>query len=72
VVGEAVVAPHALPPGFEAGLRRMAETAGMALLGVMLEPGPGGTWRVAAATPRPELRPGGAPLLDALDRVLRV
>ena len=68
VVGDAVVAPGALPAGFEEGLRRMAATAGTALLGVMLEPDAAGGWRVSAATPRPDLRAGGAAMLDALDQ----
>lgn len=50
------------PPEVLAGATRLARLAGASLLGVDFGPG----WTFASASPMPDLRPGGAPLLDLL------
>jgi hypothetical protein len=45
-----------------AGATRLARLAGASLLGVEFGPG----WTFAAASPTPDLRAGGTPLLDLL------
>jgi len=49
---------------------RLARLADADLLGVDLIPDRDGTWRFADATPCPDLRIGGAPLLDSLSAML--
>jgi hypothetical protein len=66
--GTLVGAP--VPPSIGDGCRRLAGLAGTALLGVEFTMGPDGEWTFAGATPRPDLRLGGEPLLDALARAL--
>jgi hypothetical protein len=71
VVDGQTFAPSQVPEDIRAGCVRLADAAQTPLLGVDFVAGPGGSWTFAGATPLPELRAGGAPLLDALARALR-
>ncbi len=71
VVGESAFAPHSVPAYIRECCVRLAADAETPLLGVDFAHGPGGGWAFAGATPLPDLRAGGAPLLDALARALR-
>jgi hypothetical protein len=66
VVGDRVVGP-ALPREVQLGCLRLARLSQTPLLGIELTNG-GSTndWSFAGATPMPDLRMGGEPLLDAL------
>jgi hypothetical protein len=64
-VGERVIGP-ALPPEVRAGCVRLAELAETPLLGIEMISDKLNTWTFAGATPMPDLRLGGEPLLDAL------
>jgi hypothetical protein len=65
-VGNRVVGP-ALPPELRAGCVRLAQLAQTRLLGVELATdGPSNSSVFAGASPMPDLRAGGEPLLDAL------
>lgn len=59
-----------LPQDLVSAVQRLAALAGTELLGVDLARWPDGQWRLAGATPMPDLRAGGAVLLDALAKVL--
>jgi len=59
-----------LPPDLAAGAARLAEAVGAQTLGVDLVRADG-RWVFAGATPLPDLRAGGPPVLDALAQVLR-
>jgi hypothetical protein len=65
VVGEAA------PPAVQAGCRRLAHLVCTPLLGVDFTAGEAGPWTFVGATPAPDLRLGGEPLLDVLNEVLR-
>ena len=54
------------PPEVCEGCIRLAELSGTALLGVDFIQGDAGPWIFAGATPAPDLRAGGEPLLAAL------
>jgi hypothetical protein len=71
VVGESAFAPHSVPAYIRECCVRLAADAETPLLGVDFAHGPGGGWAFAGATPLPDLRAGGGPLLDALARALR-
>jgi len=73
VVGDRLVTSGARvgpPPEVAAGCHRLARRCGVGLLGIEMTSGSGGTWTFVGATPVPDLRPGGAPLLDALATAL--
>ena len=57
-------------PGVVEGCRRLAELSHTGLLGIDLLHGRNGSWPFLAATPHPDLRIGGAALLDALVSVM--
>jgi len=65
VVGDDVVGAHG-DLSLIAATRRLAELSGTSILGVDVAPEPGTGWRFVGATPQPDLRLGGTPLLDAL------
>jgi hypothetical protein len=69
VVGDAVFGVSPDHP-LARSCRRLARRADADLLGVDLVVDPAGTWRFAGATPCPDLRIGGAPLLDTLTQML--
>jgi hypothetical protein len=73
VVGSRVVAPHAidLPSPIADGCARLARLAGQGLLGIDLTREVDGRWLFNDASPRPDLRAGGAALLDALAEAMR-
>jgi hypothetical protein len=59
-------------PGFIVeGCRRLAELSGTAVLGIDFRHSPEGPWTFAGCTPMPDLRLGGAAILDALADTLR-
>ncbi len=60
-----------LPAAIRAGCRRLAELAALDLLGIEFAVDGSGAWIFAGATPLPDLRLGGAPLLDVLAAALR-
>ena len=64
VVGRRVVGPP-LPPEIRAGCLRLAQLSQTQLLGVEFVTG-ANSWTFAGATPMPDLRLGGEPLIDAL------
>lgn len=64
VVGGRVVGPS-LPQEIRAGCLRLAQLSQTPLLGIDFAAS-GNTWTFAGATPMPDLRLGGEPLLDAL------
>ena len=65
-VGDRVVGPP-LPSEIRAGCLRLAKLAQTRLLGIELAAGnSANSWVFAGATPAPDLRVGGEPLLDAL------
>lgn len=71
-LGDRVFGP-ALPPRISAACRELARLAQTSLLGIELTVGPThGLWTFASATPMPDLRLGGEPLLDELARQLYV
>jgi hypothetical protein len=70
VVGGHVVG-EAAPPAVQAGCRRLAHLVHTPLLGVDFAAGEAGPWTFVGATPAPDLRLGGEPLLDVLSAVLR-
>jgi hypothetical protein len=55
-----------LPPAVVEGCRRLAELAGLRLLGVELSVTQAGPWTFAGIQVCPPLKAGGAPLLDVL------
>jgi hypothetical protein len=57
-----------VPPAVGDACRTLARRADTDLLGIDLDVGADGILRFADATPLPDLRVGGAPLLDALHR----
>jgi hypothetical protein len=59
------------PPAILSACRRLGVLSGTALLGVELDDGAAGPWTFAGATPRPDLRDGGEPALDALAEALQ-
>lgn len=65
VLAGEVYGPH-LPEQIAAGCRRLAELAGLELLGLELELRADGEWRFRGATPLADLTAGGEPLLAAL------
>ena len=67
VGGQVVAGQAAAAPPLEA-CRRLAELTGDELLGIELVPLERGRWELRSATPVPDLRAGGEPLLDALAR----
>jgi hypothetical protein len=69
VAGHVVGAPA--PTDILRGCQRLAELAGTELLGIEFAPGSAGDWTFAGATPVPDLRLGGQPLLDVLTCVFR-
>jgi hypothetical protein len=70
VVGGHVVGASA-PPDVLEGCQRLAKLSTTELLGVEFAPGSAGPWTFAGATPWPDLRLGGADLLDVLADALR-
>jgi hypothetical protein len=70
VAGRHVVAPPALPIGLREPCRRLADAAGVTLLGVDFEPDSAGIWRFASASVMPNLMAGGDALIDALAETL--
>jgi hypothetical protein len=69
VVGRRVFGPVTLEVGDSC--RRLAELADTAILGIDLVTGADGRWWFACATPRPDLRVGGEPVLDLLAEIFR-
>jgi hypothetical protein len=70
VAGDAVLGAPA-PPHIAAGCLRLAELTDTALLGVEFVVDREGIWTFVGATPQPDLRLGGEPLLDTLSLLLR-
>jgi hypothetical protein len=70
IVAGRLVGPP-LPPELEECCRRLASLSGMELAGLEFADGPAGPWTFLGASPQPDLRLGGAPLLDALAAVFR-
>lgn len=71
-LGDQVFGP-ALPPRISAACRELARISQTPLLGIELTIGPPhGLWTFAGATPMPDLRLGGEPLLNELARQLYV
>lgn len=70
VVGGVAFAPEGMPGEIRDACARLAEAADTPLLGVDFAAGACGEWTFAGATPLPDLRAGGQPLLDALARAL--
>jgi hypothetical protein len=66
VVGGRVVAAPPVRPPLRDACRRLADLAGDDLLGIEVAPPDDGRREFVAATPVPDLRAGGEPLLDAL------
>jgi len=66
VVGDRIVPPQFvnLPSAVEESCRRFGELSRTELLGIEFTCD--GSWTFVSATPQPDLRAGGAPLLDAL------
>lgn len=58
------------PPDILEGCRRLAKLSGTALLGIEFVAGPQSVWSFAGATPLPDLRLGGAVLLELLASAL--
>lgn len=48
------------------GCTQLAQSCGVEILGIEFQVGDGGEWIFSRATPLPEIRAGGEPLLDAL------
>lgn len=69
VDGHVVGAPG--PAYVRAGCQQLAELAGTALLGAQFAASVTDAWTFVGATPLPDLRLGGEPLLDALASVLK-
>lgn len=59
-----------VPPSIGAACRRLAQRADTALLGIDVVQDSEGRWNFLSATPYPDLRRGGDPLLDALANAL--
>lgn len=70
VVGGVTFAPEGMPAELSDACARLAAAADTPLLGVDFAEGARGRWTFAGATPLPDLRAGGGPLLDALARAL--
>lgn len=69
VAGRVVPAPGVPGPALDA-CRWLAELAGDELLGIEIAATGGGRWEFVTATPLPDLRLGGPPLLNALASAL--
>lgn len=69
VAGGVVTGPPA-PAYIQAGCRRLSQLSDTALLGVDFAVGPDDVWTFAGVSTCPDLRLGGAPLLDALAAAL--
>lgn len=65
VVGDRVIGP-ALPREIHLSCLRLSRLSQTPLLGIELTCGSPNAWTFAGATPMPDLRAGGEPLLDAL------
>jgi len=61
---------HEVPDAVAQACGRLAADAGAAMLGVDLNLDHHGQWRFASATPSPELRHGGMPLLHHMAQIL--
>lgn len=59
------------PEEISAGCLRLSEHCGTELLGIDFYNGTGPSWTFASATPMPDLRLGGGPLLETLAHVFR-
>jgi hypothetical protein len=70
--GQAIApGPPAQPPKDIAdGCVRLAELNGLGVAGFQFTVTPEEGWRLAGASPQPEMRAGGEPFLDALSRAL--
>lgn len=66
VVGKRIVAYPAIPRQFDEGCRKLAEAAGVNLLGIDFTSAANGGWRFAGASVMPDLTRGGEPMVDAL------
>lgn len=70
VVNDRFVGPP-LPPELTEACLRFAALAGLGLAGLEFAAGPAGPWTFLGASPQPDLRLGGPPLLDALAAAFR-
>lgn len=70
VIGDRAIGPDVLVERHGAACRRLAQLAGVMLLGVDFAPAADGSWQMTKASPLPDLISGGAALADALTAAL--
>jgi len=70
VIGERVIGPRLLTDRHEDACRRLAQMAGVMLLGIDFAAEAGGSWQVTRASVLPELISGGEAVADALSAAL--
>jgi hypothetical protein len=70
VIGERIIGPGPLIDRHEAACRRLAQMAGVMLLGIDFAAEAGGPWQVTRASVLPELISGGEAMADALTAAL--
>lgn len=70
VIGNRVIGPDVLVERHGAACRRLAQLAGVMLLGVDFAPAADGSWQMTRASLLPDLISGGAALADALTAAL--
>jgi hypothetical protein len=70
VIGDRVIGPGALAARHGAACRRLAQIAGVMLLGIDFAPAADGSWQMTAASLLPDLISGGEALADALTAAL--
>ncbi len=69
-IGRHVVAPPAFPIALHEPCRRLAQSAGVTLLGIDFAPDMDGNWQFIGASVMPDLISGGEPLIDAITDTL--
>jgi hypothetical protein len=70
VVGAQALGPD-VPADIAEGCIRLARVAGLGVAGFDFTGAPGDAWLLAGATPQPDLRAGGEPVLDALGQAMQ-
>jgi hypothetical protein len=70
VIGDRVIGPGVLAEHHGAACRRLAQLAGVMLLGIDFAAGADGSWQMTRASLLPDLISGGAALADALTAAL--
>lgn len=70
VIGDRLIGPGVLAERHGAACRRLAQLAGVMLLGLDFTPAADGSWQMTRATLLPDLISGGAALADALTAAL--